>query len=239
MFAVYLYLPSGKEADPSLSLAPKAVIGNFRIVVKNDQYLIYSLAGGLGAAAPFAYIAGSPDVFINIYGLSEQQYGWIFAGLAVAIIGSTQLNHILLKRYKSEDLVKIAFLYQGIAGAIMVAGTLYGVMNLSALLVLMFIFLSGHGIVGPNATALSLAPFSKYTGSAAALLGSWRMGTGALITGLVSFLHNNTALPMVGMMAACAWVSLGILLAGNAIVRRRAPNDPDNYRDAEEAPVPL
>ena len=82
------------------------MLANFRIVVKNDQYLIYTLAGGLGTAAPFAYIAGSPDVFMNIYGVSEQQYGWIFAGLAIAIIGSTQLNHILLKRFKSEELVK-------------------------------------------------------------------------------------------------------------------------------------
>ncbi len=238
ILAVHFYLPRGKEADPSLSLAPRAVLANFRIVVKNDQYLIYSLAGGLGSAAPFAYIAGSPDVFINIYGVSEQEYGWIFAGLAVAIIGSTQLNHILLKRFKSEELVKIALLYQGVAGAMMVAGTLYGVMDLPVMLVLMFIFLSGHGIIGPNATALSLAPFAKYAGSAAALLGSWRMGTGALITGLVSFLHNHTALPMVGMMATCAWASLGILLVGNAIVRRRAPN-PDKYRDEEEAPVAL
>lgn len=230
VLAVYFYLPRGREADPSLSLAPKAVLGNFRIVVKNEQYLIYTLAGGLGTAAPFAYIAGSPDVFMNIYGVSERQYGWIFAGLAVAIIGSTQLNHILLKKYKSEDLVKFAFLYQGIAGTIMVAGTLYGGLSLVAMLVLMFVFLSGHGIVGPNATALSLAPFSKYAGSAAALLGSWRMGTGAMITGLVSFLHNHTAMPMVGMMAACAWASLAILVAGNAIVRRRAPTD-----NAEEA----
>ena len=116
----------------------------------------------------------------------------------------------------------------------MVAGTLYGGLSLPVMLVLMFIFLSGHGIIGPNATALSLAPFSKYAGSAAALLGSWRMGTGALITGLVSFLHNHTALPMAGMMMACAWTSLGILLAGNAIVRRRAPND-----KSEEAPIAL
>ena len=232
--AVHFYLPRGKEADSSLSLAPRAVLGNFRTVIKNDQYLIYTLAGGLGTAAPFAYIAGSPDVFMNIYGVSEQQYGWIFAGLAVAIIGSTQLNHVLLKRFKSEELVKIAFLYQGVVGAIMVAGTLYGGMSLVSMLVLMFVFLSGHGLVGPNATALSLAPFSKHAGSAAALLGSWRMGTGALISGLVSFLHNHTALPMVGMMAACAWTSLGILLVGNAIVRRRSPND-----KAEEAPAVL
>lgn len=234
ILAVHLYLPEGKKADASLSLAPSAVLGNFRMVVRNDQYLIYTLAGGLGTAAPFAYIAGSPDVFMNIYGVTEQQYGWIFAGLAIAIIGSTQLNHILLKHYKSEDLVKIALLYQGIAGSIMVACTLYGGLSLMFMLVLMFIFLSGHGIIGPNATALSLAPFSKYAGSAAALLGTWRMGAGALITALVSFFHNHTALPMAGMMTSCALTSLGILLLGNSIVRTRHPND-----KPEEAPVAL
>jgi DHA1 family bicyclomycin/chloramphenicol resistance-like MFS transporter len=107
-------------------------------------------------------------------------------------------------------------------------------MNIFVLLALMFVFLSGQGLIGPNATALSLAPFSKNAGSAAALLGSWRMGAGALISAMVSLLHNHTALPMVGMMAACAWTSLAILLACNAIVRRRAPN-----KNAEESPAVL
>lgn len=55
------------------------------------------------------------------------------------------------------------------------------------------------------------------------------MAAGALISALVSFLHNNTALPMVGMMAICVWVSLVILLTGNAAVRNRA-----RKKDVEE-----
>lgn len=220
--AVYFFLPGGKGADSSLSLKPRAVLGGFRIVVKQPQFMVYTLAGGLGTAAPFAYIAGSPDVFMNIYGLTEQQYGWIFALLASAMIGSTQLNHVLLKRFKNEDLVKVAFIYQGVIGILLVGGTLYGGWGLYSLLLLMFIFLTGQGLIGPNATALSLAPFSKHAGSAAALLGTWRMGLGAIITALVSALHNNTALPMVGMMAACSWGSLVLLMFCNAIVRRRA-----------------
>ncbi len=220
--AVYFFLPGGKGADASLSLKPRAVLGGFRIVVKQPQFMVYTLAGGLGTAAPFAYIAGSPDVFMNIYGLTEQQYGWIFALLASAMIGSTQLNHILLKRFKNEDLVKVAFIYQSAIGFLLVGGTLYGGWGLYSLLILMFIFLTGQGLIGPNSTALSLAPFSKHAGSAAALLGTWRMGIGAIITALVSALHNNTALPMVGMMAACSWGSLVLLMFCNAIVRRRA-----------------
>lgn len=73
--AVYFFLPKGKSPDPTISLMPKAVLGNFRIVIRHPQFLIYTLAGGLATAAPFAYIAGSPDVFMNIYKVSEQQYG--------------------------------------------------------------------------------------------------------------------------------------------------------------------
>ena len=234
LVAVYFYLPKGKSADATLSLMPRAVLSNFRIVIKNEQFLLYTLAGGLGTAAPFAYIAGSPDVFMNIYNVSEQEYGWIFAILAGAMIGSTQLNHFLLKHFKSEDLVKFAFLYQGVIGILMVGGTLYGYIGLYSLIILMFVFLTGQGLIGPNATALSLAPFSKHTGSAAALLGSWRMGIGAIISALVSIFHDQTALPMAGMMAVCAWTSLAILLTGNAIVRKRARN-----KNPEEIPAIL
>ena len=219
---VYFFLPKGKSPDPTISLKPKAVLGNFSIVIRHPQFLIYTLAGGLATAAPFAYIAGSPDVFMNIYKVTEQQYGWIFAILACAMIGSTQLNHSLLKRFKSEQIIKVTLLYQGMIGLLLVAGTLFDAYGLYGLIALMFIFLTGQGLIGPNTAALSLAPFAKPTGSAAALLGSWRMGVGALISALVSFLHNSTAMPMVGMMAICSWVSLVILLVGNAAVRNSA-----------------
>ena len=48
------------------------------------------------------------------------------------------------------------------------------------------------------------------------------MGAGGIISAVVSILHNNTALPTVGMMAACALGGLVILHAGNAAVRHRA-----------------
>jgi DHA1 family bicyclomycin/chloramphenicol resistance-like MFS transporter len=94
MVCIYFFLPEGRSADASLSLRPQAVISNFATVLKQQQFLIYAFAGGIATAAPFAFIAGSSDVFINLYHTSEQEYGWIFTIVASAIIGSTQLNHI-------------------------------------------------------------------------------------------------------------------------------------------------
>ncbi|MCF0056420.1 multidrug effflux MFS transporter [Dyadobacter sp. CY356] len=222
--AIYFFLPTGKMPDNTVSLKPQAVMNSFLTVLRQPQFLIYTMAGGLATAAPFAYIAGSSDVFMNIYKVSEQQYGWIFAFLAVAMIGSTQLNHFLLKKYNSEQIIKTTLLYQSVVGTLLVLGVYNNWYNLYTLIGMMFIFLTGQGLTGPNTSALSLAPFKKHTGSASALMGSWRMGAGAIISIIVSVLHNNTAIPMVGMMAACSLVSLVILFVGNATVNNSARN---------------
>jgi DHA1 family bicyclomycin/chloramphenicol resistance-like MFS transporter len=223
---IYFFLPVGKSSDTSLSLKPRAVLTNFYTVIKQPQFLIYTAAGGLATAAPFAYIAGSSAVFMDQYKLSEQQYGWLFAFLAFAMIGSTQLNHVLLKKFKSEQIIKITLLYQSVIGVLMVVGVWLDWYGMYGLIFLMFIFLTGQGLTGPNTAALSLAPFVKHAGSASALLGSWRLGAGGIISAFVSFLHNNSALPMVGMMTLCALISTVILFVGNTTVLNKArPKD--------------
>ncbi|WP_187263859.1 multidrug effflux MFS transporter [Pontibacter beigongshangensis] len=219
---VYFFLPVGKMADPSISLRPRPVLKNFLTVLRQRQFLLYMLAGGIATAAPFAYIAGSADVFMNIYKVSEQEYGWIFATIAFAMIGSTQLNHVLLKRFTSEQIITVTLYYQTVVGLVLVLGTWFGWYGKYSLVLLIFLFLAGQGLTNPNATALSLAPFSKHTGSAAALMGSFRMAMGGLVSAVVSFLHNGSTLPMVSIMMSCAVVGLLILLASTRIARYRA-----------------
>jgi DHA1 family bicyclomycin/chloramphenicol resistance-like MFS transporter len=221
MISVYFFLPSGKKPDPSMSLRPAEVVRSFYTVIKEPQFAIYTLAGGLATAAPFAYIAGSSDVFINQYGVSERQYGWIFAFIASAMIGSTQLNHVLLKKFKSEQIIKFTLCYQSVIGVVLILGTYYGWYGKLSLIGLMFIFFTGQGLTGPNTSALSLAPFTRLAGSASALMGSWRLGAGAIISALVSVFHDGTALPMVATMSLCAMISLLLLYAGNSTVKFR------------------
>lgn len=219
---IYFFLPAGQLPDESVSLKPKSVLGSYYTVVSQPQFLIYTLAGGLATAAPFAYISGSADVFMNIYKVTEQQYGWIFGLLAFAMIGSTQLNHFLLKKFKSQQIIQFTLIYQSLVGILLIVGVYNNWYSLIGLIGMMFVFLTGQGLTGPNTSALSLAPFRKHTGSASALMGSWRMGAGAIISAIVSFLHNNTAMPMVGMMAFCSIGGLIILYLGNTTILQRA-----------------
>jgi DHA1 family bicyclomycin/chloramphenicol resistance-like MFS transporter len=221
LVGIYFVLPDGKKADPTLSLRPKAVLGSFLTVFKQPQFLTYTLVGGIATSAPFAYISGSPDVFMNIYHVSEQQYGWIFAFLAIAIIAPAQLNHFLLKRFRSEQIIYTTLAYQSVVGLLMVWGTWAGWFGPYGLIAMLFLFLTGQGLTGPNASALSLAPFERHAGSAAALMGSFRMGFGALVSGAVSVFHNHTAIPMVGTMTICVVSGLAIFLSGQQLIQYR------------------
>ncbi len=222
LVGIYYVLPDGRRADPSISLRPRAVLSNFFTVLRQPQFLTYALVGGIATSAPFAYIAGSPDVFMNLYKVSEQQYGWIFTFLAIALIAPTQLNGVLLKRFSSEQIIFATLVYQSVVGVLLVIGTWAGWYGQYGLIGMLFLFLAGQGLTGPNASALSLAPFVRHAGSAAALMGSFRMGFGALISASVSVLHNHTALPMVGMMTVCAVSGLATLLLGQRITTYRS-----------------
>ena len=222
LVAIHFALPEGKQPDATMSLRPKPVLQNFLAVLRQPQFLVYALVGGIATAAPFAYIAGSANVFMNIYHVSEQAYGWIFAFLAFAMIGTTQLNHILLKRFTSQQIINFTLFYQTAVGLLLVVGSWYGWFGMYSLILLMFVFLTGQGLTNPNATALSLAPFSKHAGSASALMGSFRMAMGGLVSAAVSIFHNNTALPMLSVMMACALAGLVILLISKRDGRYRA-----------------
>jgi MFS transporter, DHA1 family, multidrug resistance protein len=217
LLSIYFVLPEGKPPDPTLSLRPGPVLHNFFSVLRQPQFLVYALVGGIASSAPFAYIAGSPDVFMNLYRVSEREYGWIFAVLAFAMIGSTQLNHFLLKRFRSEQVIFVTLIYQSLAGLVLVYGTWAGWYGKIELIALMFVFLTGQGLTNPNASALSLAPFSRLAGSASALMGSFRMGMGGLTSAAVSLLHNGTPVPMVGVMTLCAVGGLVVLLIGRRV----------------------
>ena len=217
----YFYLPEGRKPDPSISLRPTPIISNFITVFKQPRFFTYCLSGSIASAIVYAYIAGSPDIFLNIYRVDERYYGWIFAFVATGIIGSSQLNTFFLKRYTSEQLIFAGLCWQFIIGGILILGTIYGWFGLIPLIVMLFLFLCGQGFTIPNATALALAPFTRLTGSASALLGSIQLAMGAITSAIVSVVHTHSELPMILVMVSCVLLSMMVYIFGNRREERK------------------
>ncbi|BAV04502.1 MFS transporter, DHA1 family, bicyclomycin/chloramphenicol resistance protein [Filimonas lacunae] len=221
LVAVLLSLPESYQPDPSYSLKPGPIVTNFLQVLKEPQFYTYAATGALGFSGLFVYVSGSPKAFMDIYQLSGEVYGWIFAFLSIGFIGSSQVNTLLLKRFRSQQIVPVALVCQSAAGVLLVTTALAGVLTLPVLLILLFLFLCCLGFVNPNTAALSLAPFAKNAGSASALMGAIQMGLGALASASLSLFTAKNVLPMVALMACSAVLALAVLLLG----RRKIKNE--------------
>lgn len=206
------FLPESRQPDPAVSLKPAAVLHDYLQVLKDPDFTSYTLAGSITFAGLFAYISGSPFVFMEYFGLSETLYGWIFGLNAFGFIAGSQINRLWLKEKSSAQIVLRAGFFQFLAGLVLAAGSVAGVLNATATMVLIFLFVFWLGFLAPNTTALALQPFTRFAGSASALLGSLQMVAGALASALVSYLHNNTLLPMVLVMACCAVIGYGVVV---------------------------
>ena len=218
LILVYFKLPHGRLPEPLLSLRPRPIINGFWEVAKVPQFYTYAFAGAIASSGLYAYIAGSPFVFMDLYHVSEKQYGWIFAFVAMGLIGASQANTILLRKYSSEQIIRVTLFCQCLAGMSLVLGTWFHFLGLFSTIFLIWVFLSTQGFAFPNSSALCLAPFSKNAGTASALMGAIQLGFGAVSTALVSVLNDGTPRPMAAVMCVCAVSSFVVLLIGRRII---------------------
>jgi MFS transporter, DHA1 family, multidrug resistance protein len=223
--ALHFFLPESRKADKGFSLHPKDIIKTYIEVIKVPQFYTYALTGSLASAGLYAYISGSPFVFMEYFKVDAKHYGMIFAFIAIGLIGSSQLNSFMLRKFRSQQIIRIALFCQSLIGLTLVTGSYYGWIGLGGTIILIFLFLSSQGFTFPNSSALSLAPFERRAGSASALMGGIQMGIGALISAMVSWFSNGTALPMDGVMAFCAVSAFTILIIGRRIILKKERSD--------------
>ncbi len=229
---VYALLPEGHVPDRSISLRPGPILAEYAAILRHPAFATYALAGALSFAGLFTYVAGSPVIFMDGFGLSPGRYSALFAVLAAGFIGASQLNVALLRRYRSETIFLRAVVVQVAVGAVFLGGAALGGVGLGATVALLFVFLACIGLTNPNASALALAPFTRNAGSASALLGFFQLGFGALISVGIGTATPHNSLPIVAIFAATAAGGLLVVLVGRRAAARAAPEP-----DAAPAPV--
>jgi len=207
-------LPEGHPPDRSVSLRLRPILRNYAIVLKEPQFITYALSGAFAFSGLLVYVASSPIIFLEVFHVSPQKFGAIFAGLAVGFIGSNQINVFLLRKFSSEQIYRATLLVECPAALLLLVGTVCGWFGLGATLVLLFIALASLGLAFPNAAALSLVPFDRNIGSASAMLGFLQISISGLASASVGIFDSHTMMPVALILAATSWIGFAILLVG-------------------------
>ncbi|HEY8563038.1 MAG TPA: Bcr/CflA family multidrug efflux MFS transporter [Pyrinomonadaceae bacterium] len=210
--AVYRFLPETKEPNPHIRLGEAFAI--YLGVLKDRRFLAFTLAGGLAQAGMFAYITGSPFVFIELFGVPAEKYGWIFGSNAVGMIAVSQVNGRLVSRYNPTRILRACLFVTAAFGLLLIAA---GVLNFGfwGVLIPIFLYIASLGMIFPNATAGALSEQTENAGSASALIGSLQYTLAAIASSLVSHFSNGTTLPMTALVGVCgvaAFLALYLLI---------------------------
>lgn len=211
--AVYRFLPETREPNPNVRLSQ--TFGIYFKTVKDRNFLAFTLAGGLAQAGMFAYITGSPFVFIELFGIPAEYFGWLFGSNALGMIALSQINARVVRTVDPTRLLRICL---SVTAAFSLLLIVAGVFDLGfwGVAIPIFLYVASLGMILPNATAGALSEQSANAGAASALIGSLQYGLAAIASSLVSYFNNGTSLAMTALVGTCgiaAFLALNLLLS--------------------------
>jgi DHA1 family bicyclomycin/chloramphenicol resistance-like MFS transporter len=210
--AVYRFLPETKAPNPDVRLGK--TFGIYLEILKDKNFLGFALAGGLAQAGMFAFITGSPFVFIELFGIPAQHYGWIFGSNALGMVALSQINSRLVRSVNPTLLLRRCLFVTACIGLLLILAGVFG-FGFWGVAIPIFLYIGSLGMILPNATAGALAEQTENAGSASALLGTLQYGLAAVASSLVSHFNNGTSLAMTALVGACgiaAFLALTLLL---------------------------
>ena len=200
-------LPETLAASSRSSMTLGSSLKSYLEMFRDRSFIRYCLPGGIIRAGMFAYIAGSPFVFIQLLHVPYDRYGWIFGANALGLIVASQFNSLLLKRWDMEVILKSVILACALFGVAVLVLPL-STSNLWALLVPLFLFIASLGLIGPNSAAGALAHQGHRAGMASALYGALQWAFAFFSSLLMGRVHDGTSFPMRAIIAACGCLSL-------------------------------
>lgn len=211
-----------------------AALRTYRDLLTDLPFLGLALMSAFYLSAMFTYVASSTFVFQEGYGLTPQQFGWVFAAGAVAITAGSQINGALVGRFRPEQILSGAVAVGVVLGLSLFATTLLGA-PFWPVTVLLVLTLGTAGFVLPSAPAIALASNPHRAGSAAALLGALQFGLGAIIAPLTSLNGTPTAVTMGAVMAGVIVVAAVLLVLVRRSWTRTAIEEAESVVAAAEA----
>lgn len=215
LIAAWRGLPETLSPERRHAVGIGGIARAFGEVLANREFMAPALSGASAAACIFAFITGSPFVYMHLHGVSQQHYGWLFGLNACGMIVASQVNRLLLRWFPAGKVMAGALAFNVLMGIVLV--TVAADAPLPILVAVLMLCLSTGPLIGANSTAIAMSHAAAHRGTASSVLGVMQFAVASLASASVGLLHNGTVYPMVGIILA------GGLLASLAyLMGRRA-----------------
>ena len=197
---VFFCLPETLPESRRITLSFGGQVHRYAGILGERAFITHALLGGFSMFAMFAYLGGSPGVFIDGFHLSPSVYGMLFGLCAFGFIACSQVNPRILPRFGANRVLRVAIRVFFTATLVLVAAAFTRTSHWWAISAPIFVIMSTQGFTMPNAVVGALSRHAGHAGSASALMGTMQFGLAAVSGAAVGLLSDGTARPMAGLM---------------------------------------
>ena len=207
---VWRALPETLAATHRVRLGLAGLLARYGSVLQDRTFFLYMITGSCVMFSMFAYLSGSPPVYIELFGLSPPVYGILFGLCAAGFILGAQLNPMLLHRFGASAVLRVSVRLYLAANLVLCGLAFAGGFGVASVFVPVFLGMSTLGFIMPNTAVGALSRHAQRAGSASALMGTIQFVFAAVSGSLVGLLTDGTARPMAALMllgSTCATVA--------------------------------
>lgn len=201
-------LPEAKRVKASLTGAFR----NYRSLLSNGRFMRYTLSLTFYYVGAYAFITGSPFVYISYYHVDPQHYGWLFALNIVGVMAMSVVNRRLVQRHPLEQLLKYATMLAALAAVALALLVKLESGGIVAIITTIFLLFSMNGIIAATSTAAALDAVPNIAGSASALIGALQYGSGIISSLLLAAFSDGTPWTMAWIIALFTLLSASLAL---------------------------
>lgn len=203
---VYFLIPETLKEENRQDFRIKNTLQNYARVSTNPEALGLIMCSALSFAGMFAFLTAGSFVYIDIFGVKPEHFGYLFALNVIVMIVMTSINGRLVKNKGSHWMLKLGLTLQTSAG---IGLFLIWFFNLGLWFVVpcVMLFVGNISLIGSNAMALLLSGYPSMAGTASSLAGTLRFGAGAIISAIIAMLPSQEIWPMALGMFGCSILS--------------------------------
>lgn len=215
MLLIVFYLPETNGPEHRQGVPLLSYFRSYGTVLQHPLTWGYLLSGGFSTATMFAYIAGSPAVYIEIFAVDPSYYGLFFGLNVIGLFIGNWLNSLLVVRYGYHRLLFIGALVTLCGSSFLLFASYSNWHSLVAIVIGLFVAIAPISFVASNSNVGLLNLFPKNAGSANAVFGVAQFGIGAAATFLIGLFFTGTELAMALVMwltAVCSALAAFSLL---------------------------
>ena len=203
LLATHFRLAESLAPENARPLHMDHIVSSYAYLLRDRTFLGASVVCGFSSAGMFAYIASAPFVFINLYKLPPQQFGWLFGFIAAGLIAASQVNGRMSHKIALWKVLRVANVAQLVSGLAVLATAATGFGGLIGIFAPVFVYVSAAGFVFPNGNAIAMMRHGNMAGTASALLGTNQFVIAAVTTIVLGMIDNSSAMPMAIVIAGC------------------------------------